>query len=138
MQQRWGEPWFEDAAAAVKEDQEGRFGDDAELGRIVARELPFYFADYGEREQTFVRRVLEEPVHGAALRYFNVHEFLAFDLLPALPRVTAPALVIAGEDDFILGPDVCREVAEGIANSRFEVLPNVGHILWIDCPTDFA
>lgn len=138
MQERAGEPWFEDAAAALKEEQEGRFRDDAELGQIVARELPFYFARYGEREQSFVRMALEQPFHAPALRYFNAHEFLKFDLTPALPGVTASTLVVAGQDDFILGPDVCREVADGIAHSRFEVLPHVGHMPWVESPGDFA
>ena len=138
MQRRSAEPWYEDAAAALKEEQEGRFRDDAELGRIVARELPFYFAHYGEREQAFVRMALEQPMHAAALRYFNAHEFLAFDLRPALLRVSAPTLVIAGQDDFILGPETCREVAEGISNSSFKVIPDVGHIPWVESPADFA
>jgi proline iminopeptidase len=138
MQQRSGEPWFEDASAALEEEQEGRFADDAELGRLVARELPFYFAQYGENERAFVQLALEQPVHANALRYFNAHEFLTFDLRPALPRVVAPTLVVAGEADFILGPPACREVAEGIANARLEVLEGVGHMPWVERPQAFV
>jgi pimeloyl-ACP methyl ester carboxylesterase len=60
MQRRSGEPWFEDASAALRAEQEGEFSDDVELGRLVARELPFYFAGYGENEQAFVRMALEQ------------------------------------------------------------------------------
>jgi proline iminopeptidase len=138
MGRRAGEPWFEDASAALEQEQEGLFQDDAELGRLVARELPFYFASYGENERAFVQGVLEQPVHAAALRYFNNREFLAFDLRPALASVTAPTLVVAGQDDFILGPASCREVTEGIANARLQVLENVGHLPWVESPTEFA
>jgi pimeloyl-ACP methyl ester carboxylesterase len=138
MQQRSGEPWFDDASAAVQEEQEGKFRDDAELGRLVARELPFYFAHYGENERAFVRSALEQPVHAAALRYFNDHEFLTFDLRPALADVTASTLVVAGEKDFLLGPAACREVTDGIANARLEVLEDVGHLPWVERPADFA
>jgi pimeloyl-ACP methyl ester carboxylesterase len=138
MQRRSGEPWFEDASAALEEEQAGRFRDDAELGRIVARELPFYFARYGENEQAFVQHALEQPVHAAALRWFNAHEFMTFDLRPALPRVTAPTLVVAGEEDFILGPPACREVARGIAKARLEVLEGVGHMPWVENPEAFT
>ena len=138
MQERSGEPWFDDASAALQQEQEGEFRDDGELGRLVARELPFYFAHYGENEQAFVRLALEQPVHAAALRYFNVHEFLRFDLRPALPDVTARTLVVAGEKDFILGSAACREVAEGIANVRLEVLRDVGHLPWVESPEEFA
>jgi proline iminopeptidase len=112
IQRRSDEPWFDDASAALEEEQEGKFSDDAELGRLVARELPFYFAHYGENEHAFVRSALEQPVHAAALRYFNTHEFLTFDLRPEFADVTARTLVVAGEKDFILGPAACREVAE--------------------------
>jgi proline-specific peptidase len=138
MQQRSGEPWFEDAAAAIQAEQEGQFGDDSELGRLAAREFPFYFAHYGENEREFVRLALDQPVHAAALRYFNAHEFLSFDLRPALALVTAPTLVVAGQQDFILGPPSCREVADGLANARLSVLRDVGHLPWIENPEQFA
>jgi proline iminopeptidase len=138
MQQRSDEPWFEDASAALEEEQDGHFRDDAELGRLVARELPFYFAQYGENERAFVQLALEQPVHAQALRYFNAHEFMTFDLRPALPRVAAATLVVAGEEDFILGPPACREVAAGIANARLEVLHGVGHMPWVESPEAFA
>ncbi len=138
MTERSDEPWFEDASAALQDEQEGRFADDAELGRIVARELPFYFAHYNDKEQEFVRHALEQPVHAAALQYFNAHEFMSFDLRPALANVTAPTLVVAGEKDFILGPSACREVADGIAGARLVVLEDVGHIPWVERPGEFA
>jgi pimeloyl-ACP methyl ester carboxylesterase len=138
MQERSGEDWFEDASAALEAEQEGRFGDDAELGRLVAREMPFYFAHYEDNERAFVQRALEEPVHGAALRYFNAHEFLTFDLRAALQHITAETLVVAGERDFMLGPRACREVAEGIPSARLEVLEDVGHMPWIERPEAFA
>jgi proline iminopeptidase len=138
MQRRSGEPWYDDALAALQEEEAGHFRDDAELGRIVARELPFYFAHYGENEHAFVQHALEQPVHAAALRYFNAHEFMTFDLRSALPRVTASTLVVAGEEDFILGPPACREVAQGIADSRLEVLTGVGHMPWVENPEAFT
>jgi proline iminopeptidase len=138
MQRHSGEPWFEDASAALEEEQAGHFRDDAELGRIVARELPFYFAQYGENERAFVKRALEQPVHATALRYFNANEFMTFDIRPALPRVSAPTLVVAGQEDFILGPPACREVAGGIADARLEVLEGVGHMPWVENPEAFA
>jgi proline iminopeptidase len=138
MQLRSGEPWFDDASAAVQEEQSGLARDDAELGRLVARELPFYFAHYGEKEQAFVERALGQPVHAPALRYFNTNEFLSFDLSDALGRVTAPTLVVAGGEDFILGPSLCHEVAAGITNARIEVIQDVGHLPWVESPEEFA
>jgi len=138
MQRRSGEPWFDDASAALREEQDGKFSNDVELGRLVARELPFYFAHYGEREHAFAQLALEQPVHAAALRFFNTHEFLTFDLRSALADVTAPTLVLAGAKDFILGPDECREVSDGIGDARLEVLDEAGHMPWVERPEEFA
>lgn len=138
MQERTNEPWFEDARAAMEDEIAGRFADDAELGRLVAREMPFYFAHYGEREQAFVARMLEEPVHAAALRQFNAHEFQTLDLRPALANVTAQTLVVAGQKDFITGPAACREVADGIPGARLEVIDGVGHLQWVEAADAFS
>ncbi|HEY2602721.1 MAG TPA: alpha/beta hydrolase [Thermoleophilaceae bacterium] len=138
MQERAGEPWFADASAALQAEEAGEFENDAELAQLVARELPFYFADYGDAEKAFVEEVMTDPVHAAALGYFNEHEFMAFDLRPLLPAVTASTLVVAGERDFILGPAACAEVADGIAGARLELLDGVGHMLWVEAPDRFA
>ena len=72
------------------------------------------------------------PVHGAALRHFNRHEFRTFDLRPVLARITARTLVVVGSEDFILGPASAAEVAAGIEDARLVELPGVGHFPWIE------
>lgn len=138
IEQSSNEPWFADASEAMRAEQEGEFRDDAELGRLVARELPFYFAHFGEAERAFVDHALEQPVHAAALRYFNANEFLTFDLRPALAGIAARTLVLAGEQDFILGPRACQEVADGISGARLHVLEGVGHMPWVEQPATFV
>jgi proline iminopeptidase len=137
MEARAGEPWYPDAVAALADEQAGRFADDAELGALVGRELPFYFARLGEREEAAVRRFSALPVHAAALREFNANEFLTFDLRPVLERVTATTLVVAGERDFILGPTSGQEIADGITDARLVVLDEVGHMPWVEAPERF-
>jgi pimeloyl-ACP methyl ester carboxylesterase len=138
MRLRSSEAWFDDAWAAVEEEQQANFHDDTELTRLFVRELPFYFAQYGRREQAFVPAMLAQPLDAAALRYFNANEFLTFDLRPAMPDVTASTLVIAGREDFILGPRACREVADGIASARLVVLDDAGHFPWVERPKEFV
>src|SRR5690242_17806859 len=43
MHLRSGEPWFEDASAALEAEQAGEWDTDEELAAIVLRELPLYF-----------------------------------------------------------------------------------------------
>ncbi len=44
-----------------------------------------------------------------------------------LPNVTAPTLVVAGEEDAVVKPDRSRKLAEGVRNGRFLLLPKCGH-----------
>ena len=137
MEKRSGEPWFADASAALLAEEAGDFADDDELGRLVARELPFYFARYGERERAFVERALEVRIHGAALQHFNQHEFRTFDLRPVLERIRARTLIVVGAEDFILGRSSAAEVAEVIAEAKMIELPGVGHFPWVEDPSAF-
>jgi proline iminopeptidase len=138
MQQRSSEPWFDDALAAIQKEHEGKFRDDAELGRLLAQGLPFHFANYGKRERFLARRALKQSVHAAALRYFNTHEYFTFDVRPMLSSVTAPTLVVAGEKDFLIDPPACREVAHGIPDARLETLEGAGHLPWFERPEQFT
>jgi pimeloyl-ACP methyl ester carboxylesterase len=137
MERRSGEPWFDDASAALAAEDAGDFGDDRELGRLVARELPFYFARYGESERAFVARLRDTRVHGAALRCWNADEFRAFDLRPALGRIRARTLIVVGTEDFILGPAAAAEVANGVPDADLVEVPGVGHYPWIEDPQAF-
>ena len=137
IERRSGKPWFADASAALAAEEAGAFADDGELGRLIARELPFYFARYGESERAFVERVLDTPVHGAALRCWNAREFETFDLRPVLGRIRAWTLIVVGGDDFILGPAAAAEVADGVPGDEVVELPGVGHFPWIEDPQAF-
>jgi len=52
----------------------------------------------------------------------------ALDLAPALARITAPTLVIAGADDPATPPPHGEAIVAGIADGRLEVLPQAAHM----------
>ena len=56
------------------------------------------------------------------------------DLGPALSRISAPTLVIAGRQDPATPPPHARELADGIADSTLLELPGVGHLAPIEAP----
>jgi pimeloyl-ACP methyl ester carboxylesterase len=132
------EQWFEDSLAALQAEQAGEWDTDRELAEIVLRELPFYFATYGERERNYLRVLDGEIVCGDALRLFNEEVFTTFDLRPELAKITSPALVITGEDDFICGPVSAREIAAGIDGAQLELLADCGHFVFVEQPQRFA
>jgi 3-oxoadipate enol-lactonase len=62
-----------------------------------------------------------------------------FDALDRLGTITAPTLVIAGEQDLLTPPWIAREVAAAIPGARFEVIVGDGssHVVPIERPDDF-
>ena len=137
MASKSDEPWFEDAQAALREEQAGEWGSDEELAGIVLRELPFYFARFGERERSYLRVLDGEVPVGDALRLFNGEIFATFDLRPELSRITVPTLVVTGEDDFICAPVSAREIAAAVPDARLVLVPECGHFVFVEQPERF-
>ncbi len=133
-----GEPWYEDASEALQAEQAGEWETDEELAAIVLRELPFYFRSYGQPEQRYLGALEGEIPAGDALKLFNEEIFTTFDLRPELGRITAPTLVLTGEDDFICGPVCARELADGAAGSDLALIPECGHFVFVEQPKAFA
>jgi pimeloyl-ACP methyl ester carboxylesterase len=65
--------------------------------------------------------------------------YLQFDSLDRLAGITAPTLVIVGEQDLLTPPWIAREVADAIPDVRFEVIRGDGasHVVPIERPHDF-
>jgi 3-oxoadipate enol-lactonase len=62
-----------------------------------------------------------------------------FDALDRLVAVTAPTLVVVGEQDLLTPPWIAREVADAIPGARFEVILGAGssHVVPIERPDEF-
>lgn len=131
------EPWYEDARAALEAEEAGEFETDEELADLARREFPFYFARYGDDERAYVERLRGDTPNADALRLFNREQLPTFDLRPELARVAAPALVIAGEEDFITGPLSAAELSEGILDVETVLLPGCGHFIFVEAPEAF-
>jgi pimeloyl-ACP methyl ester carboxylesterase len=136
MDSKEAEPWYADARAALEDEQAGRFDTDEELGELAIREFPFYFARYGEAEQTYLDTLRGEVPVADALLLFNNEIFNTFDLRPELLSITAPTLVITGEDDFITGP-VCATDFADVPDQTTVVLPDCGHFIFIEARDRF-
>lgn len=57
-----------------------------------------------------------------------------FDVLDRLASISCPTLVCAGELDPMTSVTDAREIADGIAGARLEVLHGAGHFPWRDAP----
>ena len=136
MAARATEPWYDDARAALEAEQNGEFSTDDELLAICLREMPFYFATYGEAEREFVVHMGKDVICGAALKAFNDDVFTGFDMRAQFGAISAPTLVIAGTEDFITGPVCAQEIADGVTDARLVLLEGVGHMIFVEAPDE--
>lgn len=69
----------------------------------------------------------------------QANAYRQFDALDRLAAITAPTLVVVGEQDLLTPPWIAREVAEAIPGARFEVIRGDGssHVVPIECPDEF-
>jgi pimeloyl-ACP methyl ester carboxylesterase len=136
MRAKAEEPWYEDARAALEDEQAGRFETDEELAALALREFPFYFARFGDAERDYLETLRGEVPVADALLLFNNEIFTTFDLRGELPNITAPTLVITGAEDFITGP-ICAADFAVIPDQRTVVLPGCGHFIFVEARDRF-
>jgi proline iminopeptidase len=137
MDKRSGQPWFADAAAALEEEQDGEFRTDEQLGELVFREMPLYYARFGPAEAGYLDAIRSDSINADALRVFNEEIFNTFDLRSKLPSITAPTLVINGDEDFICGPVCAAEMSAAIRGSRQVIIGDSGHMTFVEQPEAF-
>jgi proline iminopeptidase len=137
MDKKVGEPWYRDAVAALEAEQEGRFSSDEEMAELVFQELPLYFAHYGAAEAGYLDTLKVERLNPDALKLFNKEIFETFDLRGELGAITAPTLVITGEEDFICGPVCAEEIVSRIKGARKVIVGDSGHMIFIEQAEEF-
>lgn len=52
-------------------------------------------------------------------------------------KIDLPVTVVVGGSDTVTPPEGCKKVAESFANSRFEILPGLGHASYVEGPDAF-
>jgi proline iminopeptidase len=79
------------------------------MTRVLKTTAPLYFSRWDAAASEFAERAFGIDC-AEALRLFNADPP---DLTDDLGRISAPTLVIAGEDDFLCGPASAHEIADG-------------------------
>jgi len=67
----------------------------------------------------------------------GVSKKLPFDLRAELRKVTAPALIVHGEDDRIAFIDDAMDLHSGLSNSKLLLIEKSGHFPWLEQPEIF-
>ena len=107
-----GQPYFEDAVAALRDQQAGNYSTDAELWALYERAGPV-LAPPGTDITPVFDGLRASGLHAKALKHFNENIAAGMDLRPLLARIDAPTLVIVGEQDPFGGP-ATSEIADAL------------------------
>ncbi len=113
------ENWHERAAVARQQGTESLV--DGTLGRWFTPE----FAHRASVVDKYGKMIAAADDEG----YAGCCETIAsLDLLDDLPSITAPTLVIAGQDDPATPPAHAERICSGLSNGRLVVVPNAAHL----------
>ena len=63
---------------------------------------------------------------------------LTYSLRPELPKLSMPTLLIWGDKDSFGPPSLAEEMAQSMPHGRSEVVPDAGHLAWLDQPDRVA
>lgn len=112
----------------------GGFRSAEQMQRYYAAMGPMYARSHDPAGGDAARRraiYAPEPLN----RAFGPDGFLRrFDLRPELPRITAPALVLAGRHDWICPPEFSEEIARLIPRADLRVFERSSHSIRSDEP----
>jgi pimeloyl-ACP methyl ester carboxylesterase len=131
-----GQPYYEDAMAAIRAHQQGQYADDSELIALYRRELPL-FAPVGAEVAPLGEAMARAGTNADALRHFNQVVSGTMDLRPLLGRIEAPTLVIGGALD-PFGPPAQEEIASALPNATLVILAEADHFPFLEPEQDEA
>lgn len=122
----------EGAAIAKSWEDEKTVQTEAEFAALMATQMPFHFA--GTVPPDFGAATLYAP---EVLRHAASTGYGDFDYAPHLERVSKPTLVIVGERDRTTTPRAARALHDGIRDSELLVIPDVGHMSYVEAPEPY-
>ena len=98
-----------------------------ELKQLLRDQMPFHF--HGDPPEGYAEETVGSP---EVLRYFASMGYGAFDYRAKLKGVDKPTLVIVGEHDRTTTPRAARVLHDGIQGSELVVIPDVGHMSFVE------
>jgi proline iminopeptidase len=125
-------PAYIDEALAV---MSGNGGQPLTIREILAKTGAFYFHDPELAADGFATMQVDDQL----LQYSQASGFQSRNLLPDLHRITAPTLVVVGDDDFTCDPvSQAMRIHDALPGSSLAVIPDCGHLPWVEQPDAFA
>lgn len=129
---------YDEAIAKMKLLEEKNLTADEKLKAYYRILIPMRdFYDY-EKISTKIDQILSNMVVASkTTQYFQEHEFDTYDVRGLLGNITAPTLIVAGDDDLPPIKIGSRLLREEMPNSNLVVIEKCGHWPFIDAPEAF-
>jgi pimeloyl-ACP methyl ester carboxylesterase len=110
----------------------------AEGGLVMARDRAEFLVGAGTAPATLalIRRMLAATDGSALMQSARCSD--GADTLDYAPAITAPSLLLCGDQDRVNVPDVSRAVAAALPAARLIMLPGIGHLPELECPATTA
>jgi pimeloyl-ACP methyl ester carboxylesterase len=105
---------------------------DAQLMQLLRDQLPFHF--HGQPPSGYIEQTVPSP---EVLRHFANAGYGDFDYRPKLKNVDKPTLIVVGEYDPTTTPRAARVLHDGIPRSELHVVPDAGHLSFVEQPDDY-
>jgi proline iminopeptidase len=131
---RRGEPWY-DAAAKAFEEEEPPTTDEA-FAENLKTSLPLYWSDPAKIEPFQDDFAAGVPSAHAAVASYESGRY-PFDLRDQLRSVTAPVLIVVGDDDIVCSPESATALHLALPNSKLLLIEQCGHFTWMEQPEVF-
>lgn len=130
---------YAEALTALEQVQqdEALTPDERHLQRLLIRLPVIHFYDYASVESTVAPLLKAMRVSAEPFEFFTREEGDTYDVRHLLDRITAPTLVILGDDDMphiVLGAEILRDT---IPDSELAIIERCGHWPMIERPEEF-
>lgn len=128
-----GEPWYADARAALEKTLAGDLSMEA-----FRASRPLFYGRWDDAVRAHATVGVSERHMAAREGYFADVTIDVSATRAALTKLTAPALLYAGELDPIATPGVVQKAAPAFNDATVLVQPAAAHFPWVDDPAAFA
>ena len=88
-----------------------------------------------EALRSIVREMADETGPDAFVRQLNANA-ARVDSRPSLPQISCPTLVLSGDGDRLIAPDLSVEIHQHVAGSELVILEECGHLSTLEQPAE--
>ena len=89
-------------------------------------------------DEPFLQRLSAEGMKMNPIAFTgNARALARFDYTGRGKDFEKPVLVVAGEQDVLINPDMAKSTADAFPNARLKILPKIGHSVMVEAPQTF-